>query len=170
MATTLTTNLSARITWNFKESLDLSNVIDSSYLDYSLDMATGTGASLADKVWHDSRSLTTGTADNLDVNALTNSIYGNTVTSIFVKIRAILIVNLATTSGYDLTIGNGTNPWIGPFGAAAHTVTCHANGIWYMTNPVAGWTITNGTGDILKINNGSAGTIAYKIALIGTSA
>lgn len=170
MAATLTTNMTARLTWNFKEALDLSNVIDSSYVEYNVDMATGTGASTADKVWHDSRTLTTGTADNLDVNALTNSIYGNTVTSIFVKLRALIIVNTATTSGYDLTVGNGTNPWIGPFGSGAHTIAVPANGVLLLTNPVAGWTITNATGDVLKINNGSAGSITYKIALIGTSA
>jgi hypothetical protein len=39
-----------------------------------------------------------------------------------------------------------------------------------LTAAVNGWPVVNGAADVLRINNAGAGSITYKIVLVGTSA
>jgi hypothetical protein len=68
-------------------------------------------------------------------------------------------------------VGNGTNPFVGGFGAGTHTWTIPPGGFIFVAAPVSGWTVTAATADILKISNSGAGTsVVYDICLGGTSA
>lgn len=170
MAAELALNIKASIDWLFKDALDLSTVNDAAKAEYSQSIATGTGSGLADKIWHDARTLTAGSADNLDLTALTQSIFGSTVSYAFVKVKGIWLRNMNTLSGDDLVIGNGTNPFNPGLSAGTATLTAYANSVLMLQNYYAGWTVTNGSADVLKINNGTANSITYRIAIWGTSA
>jgi hypothetical protein len=170
MADTLALNVNASVDWLFKESLDLSNVSDAAKLELKLAITDGTGSGLADKIWHDTRSLTAAAADNLDLTALTTTIFGSTVTISFVKLKGIFIVNNNAVSGDDLTIGNGAAPFNPGLSAATTTWPVYAGSQFLWVNKYAGWTVTNTTADILKINNGSPNTVSYSLVLWGTSA
>lgn len=170
MADALSAEIKASLTWLFQETLDLATVSDSSKLEYHQSLADGTGNNQADKIWHDTRTLSPGANDDLDLTALANTIFGSTVTINLVKVKAILIVNTAAAAGEDLVIGNGPTPFLGPFGAGAHTLRCEADSCLLLANRVDGWTVTNVTADILRINNAGTGEITYKIAVVGTSA
>lgn len=169
MSDTLAVQLAARMIWQNATTLDLSAPQDAGQLDAGDSLATGTGTDQADLIWHDTRSLASAASDSLDLTALTKTLFGSTVTTNFAKIKGILIRNNSAVAGEYFTVGNGTNPFIGPFGAAAHTVTCHPNGLILFWHPGAGWTVTNTTADVLKIVNSGAGVNTYSIALAGTS-
>ena len=170
MPDTLSLNLRASLDWLFKEALDLSNVVDASKLEYSTAMADGTGSGQCDKIWHDTRTLASGAADSLDLTALATSLFGANITLPLVKVKAILVKNRATTAGENLTIGGAASAFVGPFGAAAHTIACPADSCVLLINRLTGWMVTDGSADVLKIANAGAGSVTYDIAIVGTSA
>jgi hypothetical protein len=171
MADTLTAQIKASLNWLFQESLDLATVEDDAKLEYDESLADGTADDQADKVWHDSRTLASGASDDLDLTALTNTIFGSTVTIDFVRIKAILIVNTATTAGEDLTVGGAAaQEWTAWVAAAGDKVRVPADSCLLITNKKTGWTVTDGASDTLRITNTGAGSITYKIAMLGTSA
>jgi hypothetical protein len=171
MADTLTLNVKATCDWSLIEALDLANVVDASSVTYSDSLTDGTTAGLADVIWHDTRALAATTNDDLDLTALTQSIYGSTVTKTFAKVRGLLIINLSTTAGDDLEIGgSGGNEWNVPFGATGDKIEVRANGTLLLAAPEDGYAVTNSSADILRIRNPGANTINYKIVIWGTSA
>mgnify|MGYP000488088098 CR=1 FL=1 len=61
--------------------------------------------------------------------------------------------------------------FVGPFGSATHTVALPPGGNLILTAPASGWTVTAGTGDLLRVANSGAGTsVTFDIIIIGTSA
>lgn len=118
----------------------------------------------ADLLWADSRSLADGASENLDLAAGLTSAFGASIT--FAEVTAIYVANTGTTA---ITLGNAAaNGFVGPFGAAAHTVSVPAGDMLLLTN-AAGWTVTAGTGDILKVANAAGATGSYNIVLVGRS-
>lgn len=172
MADTLTSGIQAKIDWSFGEALDLSTVRDAASLEFNKSLADGTAVDTADKVWHDTRSITAGANDDLDMTALTHSIFGSTVTISFAKIKAILIVNNSTTSGDELRIDTSVAAaLLTPFASSATTkVEIGADSALLLSSKKDGWAVTNTTADIIRIHNPNAGTVSYSIVIIGTSA
>ena len=117
--------------------------------------------------WSAAKIAAANTPDNIDLSgALTNP--DGAIVS-FAKVRAILIEITskdAADTGQQLTIGNGATPFLGPFGAAAHTVKIGLNDLFLITNWEDGWDVTNATADILKLTPGSVAT-PYQIMMIG---
>lgn len=173
MADTLSTDVKVSLAWLFQDELDLSTVADTARLEYSRSLADGTGADQADKVWHDQRIVAAASDDDLDLTNLTSSIFGSTVTINFAKVKAILLVNTSTTSGDELRVGGagaGGNAFGAPFnGDQDAVVEAGADSALLLSNKTDGWTVTAGTGDILRINNPTGNAITYQIAIIGTS-
>lgn len=74
----------------------------------------------------------------------------------------------------SVVVGGGTNPWLGwttngVFGSVA------PDGLMFMVNPGIGsnngWPVTAGTGDILKLLNGGAGTdVTLDLCIVGADA
>lgn len=128
---------------------------------------SGTGAGQADLVWHDQRTLTASSTEDLDLagGSLLNG-FGAGLT--FVKVRA-LIVYAAAGNTNTVVIGGDANSV--PFlGAAANTKPIQPGGLYVDFAP-AGYTVTATTGDIIQVANGGAGTsVTYDIVIIGTSA
>ena len=170
MAVTLNCTLRASLQWALLDTLDLSTVGDQATLQYSQNIANGTAVSTADLIWHDTRTLAAAANDDLDLNALTQSIFGTTVTKAILKVKAIVIAVTTTTSGYYLKVGaSGGNEWIAAFGATGDLVKVGANSVLVLSNLVDGWAVVNGATDLLRINNPSAGPVTYNIAILGTS-
>jgi hypothetical protein len=171
MPDSLTAQIKSSLHWLFQESLDLATVADDARLEYDKTLADGAADDQADKVWHDSRTLASAASDDLDLTALVNTIFGSTVTISFAKIKAILIVNTATTAGDDLTVGGAiAQEWTAWVGAAGDKVRVPADSCLLISNKKTGWTVTNGASDTLRITNAGANPITYKIAVLGTSA
>lgn len=171
MADTLTVDLSAKVQWLFSDTLDLSTVSDASSVSYARSLADGTGLDQADKIWHDSRTVSAGANDDLDLTALPQSLFGSVVTIAFSKVKALLVVNMSTVSGEQLRVGGAAaNAWSAPFnGVSASLVLVGPDSPLLLANKKDGWTVTAGTGDILRITNPTAAAITYRIVILGTS-
>lgn len=169
MADTLAVDLLAKLTWNFQEVLDLSTLQDSMSLEYKKSLADGTAVNLADKIWHDKRTLAAGANETLDLNALVTSIFGSNVTINLVKVKALFIVNVLTVAAEDLVVGAAAStPFLGPLGGTTPTQRCEADSYLAWVNRVDGWS-TSGANN-LKIANAGAASNEYRIVIVGTSA
>ena len=98
MADALTSQIRASLSWNFQDTLDATIVKDESQLSYDRSFVDGVAADQADKVWHDIRTLAVAANDDLDLNALTNTIFGSTITINFAKIKGVLIKSYNTSN------------------------------------------------------------------------
>lgn len=171
MADTLQTTVTTKVSWQYREAMDLGNVNDSNSLDYTYFLDDGTTSGKADVFWGDTRSLATTANDDLDLTALSTTRFGITGNTTFVTIKGVYIVNEATVSGEDLVVGgSNTNPWQGPFGATNDTIRCSAGASLQLLRPLTGWSVSDGSADILRINNAGSNTNIYKIVIFGTSA
>jgi hypothetical protein len=131
-------------------------------------LVNGTAANQIDLVFGDTvTALAASTPVTYNLDALTDPITGGVVA--FAKIRAIIIYN-RLTANKALTVGAGSNTFVGPFGNANDTITIPPEGVLMLTAPIAGWTVTADTGDILTITNASGGTSTFDVYILGASA
>lgn len=165
MAQTLDGNIKVALGLNYNNSLsDGIQVNDPYSKTFATTFSTGTGSGKAQVLYHAERTLATTTADNLDLAGGILSAFG---TATFTKIKAIAIKVVTTTAGYRLEVGAGSNAFASMLGSATDKVIVQADGMVVLVAPIDGYTITAGTGDILKINNPSGGSVVYDIAVLG---
>jgi hypothetical protein len=130
-------------------------------------LTDGISINQADRVFSDSRTLAASTNDDLDLAGVLTDPFGVVVT--FAKIKAI-VIRASAANTTNLTIGNGATPFVGPFGAAAHTLQLQPGGEVRLIAPQTGWAVTAATADILRIANAVGASAVYDIDIIGTSA
>lgn len=146
-----------------------SNALGAPIYDFDLlgnvRFSEGTGADQAQKVFGGERTLASGVGEDLDLAGVLTDAFGGTIAAAAVKGIAIVADKTNTT---DLTIGNsGVNAFVGPFGAAAHTLTIGPGDFFVVTRrSAAGMAVTAGTGDILRVANAAGAAAKYRIALI----
>ncbi len=136
-----------------------------------LQLADGTGAAQADRLFSDTRTLAASANEDLDLaGALADAIGG---TAVFARIKGLYIAAASGNTNNVIVGAAASNAWATLLGAT-HTITLRP-GAWIMLGTGAtdatGYTVTAGTGDLLRIAN-SAGstTVTYDIAVIGCSA
>ncbi len=131
----------------------------------------GTGANQVNTCWWETRTVSAGANDDLDLTAITKSTPAGTATVNFACIKAIQIENLSTTTGDYLLVGKVsavTNGWEGPFSTVSGGLQrveaegCYSN----FQKSAAGWTVDS-THKVLRINNPGAAAISYRITLEG---
>lgn len=137
-------------------------------LERNLVLADGNGANQARVIWSDQRTIAASTTEDLDL-------LGGGLLDPFgvafapVKLRGI-VITASTGNTNNIVLGGDANSV--PFlSAAATTVTIQPGGMFVLMEPgSAGIAVTAGTGDIVQVANGGAGsTVTYSIILIGTS-
>ena len=129
--------------------------------------ANGGGANQASLVFADTRQIAASGNDDLDLNGSLLDALGATLN--FTKIKGIFVA-AADANAHDVVIGAAAaNQFVGPFGAATHTIAVAPGFYFLMPNgSAAGWPVTAGTGDILRIANGGAvSAVDYDIVLVG---
>ncbi len=134
----------------------------------------GTLANQADMIFADQRAVTTGADDDIDLAGVLTDAFGVTIT--FVEIVGILVINkpingVANTT--DLTIGLGTNPFLGFLGGTLPTVGPIKPGGAFMifAGDAAGiGAVGAASSDLLRITNSAGATANYQIVIIGRSA
>jgi hypothetical protein len=172
MPDTLAVDIKASLSWLFSEALDLSSVNDNGKLDYAQSLTDGVSADQADVLFHDQRTVANGASDDLDLTALSQSIYGSSVTFSFAKVKGILIINLSTTASDVLRVGGAGagSAFSTPFNSDADAqVEVPADGCLLLVNKKNGWTVTSGTGDVLRIQNPGSASINYRIVIVGAT-
>ena len=131
------------------------------------EFSPGAGAGQANIVFADTRTIAASANDDLDLAGSLPGALGGTIG--FALVRAIIIRAAAGNTNNVVVGGAPSNGFVGPFGAAAHTVAIRPGDELLITNRGPGWTVTPGTGDLLRVANGGAGsTVSYDIILIGS--
>jgi hypothetical protein len=136
---------------------------------YKPTLADGTGAGQVAKVWTSKdRALAASTGEDLDLAGVLLDGFGDAFDP--AKLKGIAIV-AADTNVNDVVVGNAaSNGFVGPFGAATHTIAVKPGGCVFMFAPQAAGlgTVVAGTADLLHVLNGGAGTtVSYTIILFG---
>lgn len=137
-----------------------------------LQMADGVVAGKADRLYAATRTVGPSANDDLDLAGVLTDDFAQAIT--FARIKALYIA-AAVANTNNLVIGAAAaNPWIGLLNATgtvqvrpgAYTIPLVAGAA-----DAVGYVVVAGTGDILRVTNGGAGTsVTYDIAIIGASA
>lgn len=126
----------------------------------------GTGAQQANNVWRSGRTLASGANENIDLAGVLTGMIGGTAT--FSAIKAIRIRASSANTTNLLVGGAASNAFAGCFGDATDTVKVKPGGEFLWIDPsAAGEAVVAGTGDLLKIANGSGASAAYTIEILG---
>lgn len=164
------TSFAIQIKGLFIGGLDLQTQTSQLNFSRGQSLDNGTGAQQVDIIWSDTRTIAASGTDDLDLSgtALQTAFGANLA---FVKVKCIAVYAV-TGNTNNVVIGNAAaTQFVGPFGAAAHTIALTPGGLFMVTNPNAGWTTVAATSDLFRIANSAAGTsVTYDIAVLGTSA
>lgn len=138
-----------------------------------IDLVEGTAVNQTDLLWMDERTVSASTNDDIDLaGVLMEATGGSFVAAELVFIFIINKPRSGAANVSNLTIGNATNPIVGMTGAASATIgPIRPNGFFMLGSPDAAGQgpITAGTGDILRVANGSGGSNTYQIAIVARS-
>lgn len=165
----LTSRLLLDFDADYTSPLDLSTTINSLGFTRQINLASGTGAGQADKIWHDERTLTASSSEDLDLAGTLVDAFGVTLT--FARVKGI-VVYASPANTNNVVLGNVTNGIVGWFGAATHTISVRPGGLFtiFATDATA-YAVTAGTADLLHVANSGAGTgVTYDVVVIGSSA
>lgn len=168
MATTYTATLKLQANSDFTNPGDLSNVTDRLRETIEQEFANGTGANQANNTFHDTRTLTTGASEDLDLAGVLTNPFGATLT--FTKIKAI-IIHAAEANTTNLTISRPNANGLPLFAAANDALAAlKPGGLFVFTDPSsAGLAVTGGTGDLITITNAAGASASYDVIIIGTT-
>lgn len=158
------TTIHTRISSVATSALDLSTAQSPLLIDRTDVLDSGTGANQASQVWSDTRTLTTGANETLDLNGSLTDAFGVSVT--FTKVKLLYIRNKGTTA---LTVGGAaSNGFVSPFGSATDVVKVPPGGELRLYAPDAtGFAVVAGTADQLKIANAAGASCDYDILIVG---
>jgi hypothetical protein len=181
MARALTFKIQQNVIWSYTNAADLSTPTDAKSLSWlDTNLTSGYAAiNKADRLWHDTRTLTATTAEEIDVydlavdgGAAGTDTLGQTVAAATVK--AIIIRNNSVIAADNLTIGGeaSTAAWNSPFGGSdSASVTLGPGGKITMEAPsIAGYAVADTTNHLLKIDNATANSIIYDIVIVFATA
>lgn len=160
----LQANVIVKLASQLSTGLDLKTALAN--LDYQTNAAfdNGSGANQASMTWDDTRTLTTGANETLDLNGSLTDANGASVT--FTKVKVLFIRNKGTTT---LSIGGAAaNGFISPFGTSTDLIKVMPGGMLLLVAPDAnGFACAAGTADQLKIANSAGASCDYDIVIIG---
>lgn len=129
-------------------------------------LTDGSGSNQANKCYVATRTVLTAANDDLDLAGVLLDPLGNLLN--FATIKGIVIrADPANTT--NLTVSPApANGFLGPFGASTHTLQLRPGGVLSFAAPQTGWTVTAGTGDLLRVANAAGASANYTIEIVGT--
>lgn len=135
----------------------------------SLNWDNGTNANQADLIYQKSGSLATGATDStIDLAGTLADATGGT--TVFARVKLVMVASDSSNTT-NLTIGAGSNAFIGFWGANTHTITIRPGGVFLVGSlDATSYTVTAGTADILQIVNSAGATATYQVLVVGSSA
>eukprot|EP00918_Siedleckia_nematoides_P061736 GHVU01134771.1.p1 GENE.GHVU01134771.1~~GHVU01134771.1.p1 ORF type:complete len:172 (-),score=22.15 GHVU01134771.1:298-813(-) len=137
-------------------------------------LTDGTTANKADILYANERTVTTGANDDIDLAGVLTDAFGSTITA--AEVVGLIVINQqqdGTANTTDLTIGGGSNPFLGFLGGTTPTIGPIKPGGCFclFAGDAAGiGAVTASTADILRIANSSGASATYQIAILARSA
>lgn len=167
----LVTSISLAVNATLSAVADL-NVVPKSALAFAklVELATGTGAvaGVADKMFFDRRTLAPSATEDLDLAGVLLDSFGAAIT--FARVKGIFVSAVAANTNNVVVGAASANQWVTLLNATG-TVTLRPGasfGAFAGVADAAGYAVTGGTGDLLKVANSAAGTsVDYDIVVIG---
>jgi hypothetical protein len=168
----LASKIKLSIDANYTTALDLAIGSVPLLKSYETALATGTGAGQADKIWHDTRTLTASSSEDIDLAGVLTDAFGAALT--FVKIKA-LIISAAVGNTNNVNVGgvaNGLSSILTPAASGIIQVRPGSTfAIFAGQADATGYAVTAATADLLHVANSGAGTsVTYDVIVLGTSA
>lgn len=166
---TLSSRLRVSLTAERKDVLDLATTVTPLSVVHELVTANGVGAGKANLIWHDQRTLTASSTENLDLAFLSATPFsGNTILK---RITGILVYAAPTNINNVVLGAHASAAWAGLLNAAG-TITVRPGGFFSAGSADAiGHAVVASTGDQLKVaNSGSGSSVVYDIVIIGSDA
>ncbi len=169
MATSLKTVVTARIDATYQNIIDLVTADAPLQTQKKITMTNGTGASTADLVFSDTRTLSASASENLDLAGSLADVFGSTLT--FVELRAVMVIAAAGNTN-NVRVTRPASNGVPLFLAASDGIDVPPGGVFLWACPADGKvTVTASTGDLLTVANSSSGTsVTYDVVIVGTSA
>lgn len=131
-----------------------------------IDYPNGTSSGQVSKEFTDTRTLGSGATENLDLAGSLTDALGATLT--FAVVKAIEIRASSSNTNNVEVGGAATMGFVGWFKSVTDIIVIPPGGQFCIAHPGAGWTVTAGTGDLLKIANSSTGSsVVYSIKIVG---
>lgn len=151
-------------------ALDLATVSVPLSKQYSIGLPNGTGASQADKIFHDTRTLAPSATEDLDLAGGLTDALGATLT--FARIKALIVAAASGNTNNVLVGGAAANQFTNWVADVSDKITVRPGGLFVLAAPDAtAYAVTGGTGDLLRIGNSAGSTsVTYDIIIIGASA
>lgn len=165
LSTKLTTSLVATLT----DALDLSTVSDPLSYAARYDLTSGTGASQADMLWHDKRTLSASATEDLDLAGVLTNAFGDTQT--FARIKMV-VVAAASGNTNNVNVTRPASNGVPLFLAAGDGIAVRPGGLFVaVASDATAYAVTAGTGDLLTFTNSAGSTsVTYDVIVIGASA
>jgi hypothetical protein len=170
MTTTLQSSIAAQLGWTWRDQAGTLAILDSNRLRFAKDLADGPEADQAEAVWWaEDETLSAGQSITLELDALQQGCFGDTITIPLARVKAILIVNKsAAGEGCLLVGGAGADEWYAPFGASGDTVKVMPDSPLLLASSRDGWEVGPGN-TALKIA-AAGGSVTFDVAILGTLA
>jgi hypothetical protein len=138
---------------------------------YTTDLATGTAAGQADRIFHDTRTLSASSNEDLDLAGVLTDALGGALT--FARIKGLIISAAPGNTNNVIVGGSASNQFLTWVGAGTHTVIVRPGATLALFAGAAdatGYVVTAATGDLLRVANSGAGsTVTYDVVLLGCS-
>lgn len=148
---------------------DLSTPTDEWERTVQLDFTDGAGANQANRIFHDERTISASSNEDLDLAGSLTDKFGATIT--FARIKAI-VVEASSANANNVHVGGAaSNQFVNWVANSSDIIVVKPGGFFVLATPDAtGYAVTAGTGDLLRIANSGAGTsVVYRIWLIGAA-
>lgn len=167
---TVSAVLSAKAVISYTKTGEGGDLKQTTTVGSDLTMRDGTASGYQDLRYVESAtSIAASSSSDYDLAGTLTDDAGDTIT--FVEVTAILVKASASNTNNVVIGGASSNGFTGPFGGSTHTISVQPGGTAMLIAPNAGWSVTAGTGDILKIaNSGSGSAVVFDLAILGRSA
>jgi len=151
------------IGWNWRDG-----AVDNERLEYARQLLEGQGNGQAQAVWHlEEQSLADGGSLTLDLTALQRTVLGSPHSLALSTVKAMMVVNSATTAGELLLGGAAADAWWAPFGSPADLLRVPPDSALLLVNRESGWPV-DASNKNLKLT-ASGAEVSYSIVLVGTT-
>jgi hypothetical protein len=169
VAQTLTATINHHMAASYRGTNDLGAPIYTldQGLQAPISLGNGTGTNQASRLFSDTRTLAASATENLDLAGVLTDPFGNVLT--FATVKVMKFCAAAANVNNVVIGGAAVNGFVGPFGAAPHTLAVRPGGCFVWVAPQTGAAVTPGTGDLLQVANSGAGTsVTYDVIILGT--
>ena len=151
MATAFSLTGSLRLTPKIVDTLNLTDVTDTTAINWAVSMADGSAADQANRYWKDVVTTAASQTTTIDLSDLELKVFTGTGSLDLASQKTVAIRNLSTTTAVTVAMGTSLTAVLAP------------GGVVYATNPsAAGWAESS-----LTITNGGAAAVDVEIHLVG---